>query len=424
MTSDRARRLRARSLLAVEVLLAALVPGVAATTAAATAAMTAATGGDGAGGVAEVTVMTQNLYVGAPLAAVFGAASEAELVAAGTRAWADVLAADLPARAAALADELARIRPDVLALQEASLWREEIPGDVLARPEPDAGDVALDSLAVLRDALRARGVPYTPVATSANADVEFPRLDPAAGPVDVRLTDRDVLLVRADVADRAGDARDGHYAAQFAEPFATGPLVASTRGWTSVDYRAGPGTTLRIVGTHLEVGDPVTGTTQEAQAAELVALLADSPHPVIALGDFNAPPGAPAPATYGVLTARLRDAWTAVRPADPGPTCCRSPSLADPVPQEAARVDLVLADGALAVRWVARTADRPFRSAPPPLWSSDHAGVVARLAVPAPRGGPRAGRRRPVGTRRGGARGAAAPPVRAPTVGRPSRRWS
>jgi hypothetical protein len=31
---------------------------------------------------------------------------------------------------------------------------------------------------------------------------------------------------------------------------------------------------------------------------------------------------------------------------------------------------------------VARTADRPFRAGPPPLWVSDHFGVTARIVVP------------------------------------------
>jgi hypothetical protein len=125
------------------------------------------------------------------------------------------------------------------------------------------------------------------VATSTNADVEFARLDPGAGLVDLRLTDRDVLMVRADLADRFSNPRNGHYTAQFNEPFLTGP-VTPTRGWTSIDYRPSPTptTTVRLFTTHLEVGDPVPGTTQERQGDELLAIIAESPHPVIAVGDF------------------------------------------------------------------------------------------------------------------------------------------
>ena len=59
MTSDRAGRLRCRSLLAVGSVLAALLPSCAAA----------------AGEDARITVMTQNLYVGTPLNDAFGALS-------------------------------------------------------------------------------------------------------------------------------------------------------------------------------------------------------------------------------------------------------------------------------------------------------------------------------------------------------------
>jgi endonuclease/exonuclease/phosphatase family metal-dependent hydrolase len=293
MTSDRARRLHHRSLLAVGSVLAALLPSCAAA----------------AGGDTQITVMTQNLYIGTPLNDAFGASTWSELVAAGTLAWANLLASDFPTRAGALAEEIAQARPDVVGLQEVTLWRDQTPSDLLTQPSPNARHVAVDFLAILEGELSARGVPYTAVATSRNADVEFARLDPGAGLVDVRLTDRDVLMVRADLEDRFFDPRDGHYTAQFSEPFLTGP-VTSTRGWTSIDYRPTPATTVRVVNTHLEVGDPVTGTTQQQQGDQFLAMVAASPHPVIALGDFNSPADSSSTPTYRNLTAELQDAWT------------------------------------------------------------------------------------------------------------------
>jgi endonuclease/exonuclease/phosphatase family metal-dependent hydrolase len=264
-----------------------------------------------AGEDVQITVMTQNLYVGTPLNAAFAATSWPELVAAGGQAWANLLASDFPTRAGALADEITKARPDVVGLQEVTLWRDQTPGDVMTRPAPNATRVAFDFLAILQGELRARRAPYTAVATSTNVDVEFPRPDPGGGVVDVRLTDRDVLMVRADLADRFGNPADGHYSAQFSEPFLTGP-VTSTRGWTSVDYRPDRATTVRILNTHLEVGGPVTGSAQERQGDEFLALVADSPHPVIALGDFNSPADGAFTPTYRNLTAVLHDAWLRV----------------------------------------------------------------------------------------------------------------
>lgn len=366
MTAGRARRRRHRALLAVECALAALL-----------CSCTAAVDVD-----TELTVLTQNLYVGTPLNDAFEASTWAELVAAGSLAWTNLLASDFPTRAGVLADEIARARPDVVGLQEVTLWRNQTPGDVMTKATPNATHVVFDFLAILTGELSARGVPYTAVATSTNVDVEVPRPDPGAGLVDLRLTDRDVLLVRTDLADRVGNPRDAHYSAQFSEPFLTGP-VTSTRGWTSIDYRLDATTTVRILNTHLEVGGPETGTTQEQQGDEFLEIVAASPHPVVALGDFNSPADGSSTPTYRNLTAELADAWASARPADPGATCCQPPPLADPVDRTFTRIDLVLTPADWSVTRVARIVDQPFRAAPPPLWASDHFGVTARILVAA-----------------------------------------
>src|SRR5947209_10343473 len=140
MAPDRARALRLRSLLAVEAVLVALVPPAVAV----------------AGGGAPISVMTQNLYLGASLGDAFAASSWPELARAGSHDWAAVVASDPPARAAVLADEIVRARPDVVALQEVTLWRDQTPGDVQDHPAPDATHVSFDYLALLQAALRAR----------------------------------------------------------------------------------------------------------------------------------------------------------------------------------------------------------------------------------------------------------------------------
>jgi endonuclease/exonuclease/phosphatase family metal-dependent hydrolase len=370
MAADPAGRQRYRVLFAVGSLLTALLPSCTVATMQETEDP-------------SITVMTRNLYVGTPLNHAFAASTWPELVAAGSLAWSNLLAGDFPTRAGALADEIAQVRPDVVGLQEVTLWRDQTPSDVQTQPAPNATHVAFDFLAILQHELSDRGVSYTPVATSTNADLEFPRLDPGAGQVDVRLTDRDVLMVRADVADRSSNPRTGHYAAQFGEPFLAGP-VTSTRGWASIDYRMTPTTTVRVFNTHLEVGPPVTGPTQEQQGGEFLSLVADSPHPVIALGDFNSPADGSSTPTYRQLTAVLHDAWIAARPADPGWTCCLAKPLVDPVGGGSMRIDLVLTSEDWSVTRVARVGDQPFRASPPPVWASDHFGVTARIVVDAP----------------------------------------
>ncbi len=50
------------------------------------------------------------------------------------------------------------------------------------------------------------------------------------------------------------------------------------------------------------------------------------------VGDFNSAADGSSTPTYGLLTARLRDAWSVRGPA-PGYTCCQEPTLTNPTPQ-------------------------------------------------------------------------------------------
>jgi endonuclease/exonuclease/phosphatase family metal-dependent hydrolase len=329
----------------------------------------------------QVTVMTRNLYLGTGLNNIVGVSSLDELVAAVDEDWANVLANDFPTRAAALAEEIASARPDVVGLQEVTLYRDQAPSDIQTQPDPNATRVVLDLLAVLQAELSTHGTPYTAVATSTNADLEVARTDADDGLVDVRITDRDVILVRSDVADRVSSPVHGHYAAVRVLPSWPGP-IANTRGWASIDYSPDRRTTVRILTTHLEVSGPRAGRIQEQQAQEAVALIAASPHPVIALGDFNSPADGSATDTYTRLTEVLDDAWVTDRPADPGATCCQAELLDNAVGQEDVRLDLVLVPRGWRVTGVARTGAEPFRDTPPPHWASDHVGVTAQVTVP------------------------------------------
>jgi hypothetical protein len=233
----------------------------------------------GAEGGPKVTVMTRNLYLGTGLNDVVAAKSLPQFVGAVSQAWANVVATDFPARAEALADEIEQARPDFVGLQEVSLWRDQVGSDALLSPAPNAPRVVYDFLAILQAELAERGTPYVAVATSVNADVEAPWADPTSpgGLTDVRLTDRDVILVRAGLAGKVRNPLDGRYAAQLSLPSVGGP-VTFTRGWTSVDYRHDAKTTVRIFNTHLEVDDPLPAAlVQEAQGTEALGLLAASP---------------------------------------------------------------------------------------------------------------------------------------------------
>ena len=71
---------------------------------------------------AEVTVMTQNLYLGSSLQPALAAETPAQFVGAVALIYSTMLFTDFPARAAALADTIAAEQPDIIGLQEVSNW--------------------------------------------------------------------------------------------------------------------------------------------------------------------------------------------------------------------------------------------------------------------------------------------------------------
>ena len=94
--------------------------------------------------------MTRNLYLGTDLTPILTAPSQPALFAAVAAAWAQVQSNDFPARAQALADEIAAAEPDLVGLQEAMLFRTDVPPDGPATP---AETVAYDFVDLLVAAL-------------------------------------------------------------------------------------------------------------------------------------------------------------------------------------------------------------------------------------------------------------------------------
>jgi hypothetical protein len=326
-----------------------------------------------------VTVMTRNLYLGASLAPLFpedGFSSPEDFVAATTGVWYQVAATNFPLRAEWLADEIAAEQPDLLGLQEVTLYRVGTVGD----PAP-ATEVRLDFLEILLAELRSRGERYDVAVSQAAFDGEVPAMDwPSAwggteGPIDLRLTDRDVILVRRSPQTanlKVSNPQGGLYADALQLEILTQPVLID-RGWTSVDvkYR---GREFRFINTHLEAFHPFYAFLQ---ALELVSTgPAATELPVVLTGDFNAEPDDPA---YDVIAgARFTDVATGGPP-----TCCYNADLS--AGSLDTRIDLIFTRGAIgtksdSVHLVGVDPIAPI-GATPPRWASDHAGVVADLVL-------------------------------------------
>ena len=126
----------------------------------------------------KLTAMTRNLYLGTGLNNTLAASDFPEFVQAVSQDWAHVVATDFPTRAKALAAEILRAKPDVVGLQEVSLWRDQSLSDIVTGTTgPNAIHVVYDFLAILQAELTAGGTPYTAVSTSTNADIEAPPIE-------------------------------------------------------------------------------------------------------------------------------------------------------------------------------------------------------------------------------------------------------
>lgn len=350
------------------------------------AASASATDPGNAGGNKLVTVMTRNLYLGADLGRAFGV-SGLDFLLATTTIWQMVQKNDFDVRAQAIADEIAAARPDLVGLQEVFTWRIQPDGDFLAgNPVPNATTVVYDFLASLQDALAARGLRYEVAASLELSDIEAPILKPGATPqnlltADVRMTDHDVILARADVKT-AND--EGHvYADLLTAPLA-GAAIPIQRGWVSVDVKH-QGEWFRFVSTHTEAYDAAIRTKQIEQ---LVSQLDATQGRLILVGDLNSRPD---DAGYAALRdACLGDAWIDVHGGDPGYTSGWAEDLTrttDPVTGEplslSERIDLVMFRGAVSAS-AASIVGSDLSDRVGGLWPSDHAGVVATLRLEDP----------------------------------------
>ena len=138
------------------------------------------------------------------------------------------------------------------------------------------------------------------------------------------------------------------------------------------------GKKFRFVNTHLET--ETWPFEQEAQAAEFLAGPAKTGGAVIAVGDFNSAADGSTTASYRMLTkSYFDDAWD-VNAGESGLTCCQDGTLTNFPSQLESRIDLVLTHAASRAVSAEVIGDMPFQGVPP-LWPSDHAGVVAVVRI-------------------------------------------
>ncbi len=319
----------------------------------------------------DLTVMTQNMYLGSSLAPATEAKTAEEFIVAVATIYGTVQFTNFPARAEAIANEIASERPDLIGLQEVSKWTATGPG---APP-------SLDFLAILQADLAKHGLSYAVASVSENASIgPLPLAVPCSGPLGsclLTFQDRDVILVNKANHDLAvSNPKSGRYQTQEVLTTPVGQL-SFDRGWASIDGTLS-GKKFHYANTHLETEE--YPSVQEAQGAEFLKGPAKSGGAVIATGDFNSAADGSTTKTYANLTkSYFQDAWDLNR-HNPGFSCCQSGTLTNPTSQLASRIDLVLTHAAASAVSAHLIGNTPFEAVPP-FWPSDHAGVVGSVRV-------------------------------------------
>lgn len=321
-----------------------------------------------------VKVMTRNVDEGTDLDYILAAlegGSFDDLLAAVARTYEEVVASNIPERAAALAQEIRDQQPDLVGLQEVSIWRT---GPFLD-PRP-ARKVAFDPLESLLEELERQGLHYEPVADVEEFDFELP----SALGMDIRRTDRDVLLARTDSGVTVSHVQASTFDTKL--PFVS-PLLGQIdvpSGWISADVRVG-GQQFRIVTTHL---DNISPLVRLGQAFELAQGPTNTELPVVLIGDFNSDAESGDSDQNGayqlLLDAGLLDAWSEVHPGVQGftwPLHDEDPFTPSSTPNQ--RIDLVFFRGLDQVLSADLIGTELSDLTPSGLWPSDHAGVVVTL---------------------------------------------
>lgn len=247
----------------------------------------------------RITVMGRNLYLGADAPAALELLPDTR--GAMQFMWDQVPETDFDTRAQRFVEELARYQPDVVGLQEATVWscRTGLVGGLT--PVYDFTEALLDAtreagiayVVAEADGERANNpgyeIPAVPFLTTVTDPDTFQPLF-GSDTADCGYTMGDALLVREDLAASVVAAGT----AEFEDRYAAAPVVFEIdRGYAWADL-AVAGTTVRVVTTHLESlwseGEVTTGALQ---ARQLVEDLSETTVPMVVLGDFNSDPRDP-----------------------------------------------------------------------------------------------------------------------------------
>ena len=243
---------------------------------------------------AELTVMSRNIYLGADV----GTAMKLlpNFAAAAQFMWDQVKHNDFEKRASKLALEAAREKPELIGIQEATVW-------YCTKDLWSGRREVYNYLQMLVDATKSTGVGYS-IASFNGTQAFNPGYSIAAIPYLTKVNDPqlfpsifgqksaycgftigDAILVRDDVAKNIVNVGASEYDAAYS---IIPTLMTIYRGYTWVDYKS-EDWVVRVISTHLEsIADKDKMPNSVLQARQLVADTKSLIMPLVVLGDFNA----------------------------------------------------------------------------------------------------------------------------------------
>lgn len=249
----------------------------------------------------RLTVMSRNLYLGADV----GVALEKipNFPAAAQFMWDQMKQTNFTARAAKLARETVLDRPELIGVQEATIWycKKDLFGDQVA---------VFNFLDEFIAATKQTGVGYS-LASANGVEAFNPGYSIAAVPYLTKVNDEslfnslfgqksascgftigDALLVRDDVKDQIIQVGNTEYKQSYS---IVPTIMTIYRGYTWADFKV-QDSVVRVITTHLEsLWDENKVPNSALQAQQLVADLKDAKMPLIVMGDFNADSRDPRP---------------------------------------------------------------------------------------------------------------------------------
>jgi endonuclease/exonuclease/phosphatase family metal-dependent hydrolase len=308
----------------------------------------------------NVTVMTRNMFLGTNLLPLATAQPGAEFEQAAGAAFDEVTSNEAPERMKLIAAEIAKAKPDLVGLQEVTLWKTGPKDD----PAP-ADTVVLDYLADLMTELDRLDAGYRVVSDQRTLELE----GPTDRGFDLRFIDGNVVLARKGV--KVSKVRAADFNHHLTIPTnALGPVDVN-RSFNQLDAKV-RGARFHFINTHLEAYHAGTRLDQAKELMRRAA--ANKRKQTVLVGDLNSGPDLEKPEDRPPFAAIRKAGFKPAR--NKTPQCCFND-------------DLMTGEWDHIVDWVmtrpkvrlVRSFNTGLDQTPSGRYPADHGGVVSVLRL-------------------------------------------